>query len=377
MRCLIVSPHCVQPAARGKARALATLGCTVSVAVPARWSPSAHGAVWTAEWGDDAGVRIVPIPVGGTPRGDAARWNRADLRRLLRDFRPNIVQVESEPWTQVAAATGSQAARLGLPVALFSAQSIGRSFSFVEGLRRRKTFRHVRALVGANHLAAGLLARERPDLPVATIPRTGITLPLESPRAERPELSLGFVGRLVPEKGLDILFRACVKLHGRWTLTVVGSGPVQESLEALAERLGIASRVTWCGALPPTELRTLWPTLDCLVVPSRTTPDWVETWHSALIEAMGHGVTVVVSDSGALAELVETAGLVVPEDDVPGLTAAIQRLIDVPHECERLGREARLRVMRQYVDDAIARRTLEFWNRVLEGSVVGHRRASH
>jgi glycosyltransferase involved in cell wall biosynthesis len=43
-------------------------------------------------------------------------------------------------------------------------------------------------------------------------------------------------------KGLDTLFRACVKLLGRWSLTVVGTGPAQEELETLAERLGIAAR---------------------------------------------------------------------------------------------------------------------------------------
>jgi len=76
-------------------------------------------------------------------------------------------------------------------------------------------------------------------------------------------------------------------------------------------------------------------------------------------------VTVVASDSGALPELVDTAGLVVPEDDVPALTAALQHLADAPRERIRLGREARHRVMTEYVDNAVARRTLDFWERVL------------
>ncbi len=158
-----------------------------------------------------------------------------------------------------------------------------------------------------------------------------------------------------------------MKLLGRWTLTVVGSGPAQESLESLAERLGIASRITWRGAIPAEDLKNIWAGVDCLVIPSRTTPDWVETFHHPLVEAMGHGVTVVGSDSGALPELIDTAGLVVPEDDVEALTAALQHLADSPRERNRLGREARLRVMSEYVDDAVARRTLEFWEEVLRG----------
>jgi glycosyltransferase involved in cell wall biosynthesis len=231
--------------------------------------------------------------------------------------------------------------------------------------RRRRTLARARGLVGGNKLAASLLARGRPNVPVAVIPQLGLTPPLEIHRPDHGDLAIGFVGRLVPEKGLDTLFRACVKLLGRWTLTVVGSGPAQEQLEALAERLGIASRIAWRGPMPAGQLKDLWPELDCLVVPSRTTPQWVEMFHPAMVEAMGHGVTVVGSDSGALPELIDTAGLVVPEDDVPALTAALQHLADAPRERARLGREARLRVMTEYVDNAVARRTLEFWERVL------------
>jgi glycosyltransferase involved in cell wall biosynthesis len=223
----------------------------------------------------------------------------------------------------------------------------------------------VRALIGGNRLAAALVSKLHPGAPVAVIPQIGLTPPLETPRPERNVLALGFVGRLIPEKGLDTLFRACVKLLGRWSLTVVGTGPAQEELEALAERLGIAARVTWAGAVASNELGKLWQSLDCLVVPSRTTPRWVETFHPALVEAMGHGVTVVGTDSGAIPELIDTAGLVVPEDDAAALTAALQHLNDAPRERARLGREARLRVLQEYVDEAVARRTVEFWEGVL------------
>ena len=364
MRAIIASHTYIDPATRGKLRALTGLGVTLSVAVPARWSPSARGPLLSASWGNDGGIRIIPIPVHGD-RGEAVGWKASDLHRLFADFRPEIVQVEAEPWTPLAAAATSRAARLGIPSTLFGWESVPRSYSFLERWRRTRTLGRARALIGGNRLAADLLSRERPGVPVAVIPQVGLTPPLEVIRPDHTELAIGFVGRLIPEKGLDSLFRACVKLLGRWRLTVVGSGPAQESLEQLAERLGIASRVTWRGPVPAGDLHHLWRELDCLVVPSRTTPGWVETFHPALVEAMGHGVTVVGTDSGALPELIDTAGLVVPEDDVSALTAALQHLSDAPRDRARLGREARLRVMAEFVDDAVARRTLEFWQRVL------------
>jgi glycosyltransferase involved in cell wall biosynthesis len=364
MRAVIVSHTYIDPAMRGKLRALAGLGCTLSAAVPARWSPTPRGPLLQASWGNDGGVRIVPIPVT-VERGEGGKWKSKDLHRLLSDFRPEIVQIEAEPWTPAAATASARAERLKIPSTIFASQSVDRPYTFMERWRRTRSLNRAGGLIGGNKLAATLLSRARAGVPVAVIPQIGLTPPLEILRAERAELALGFVGRLVPEKGLDTLFRACVKLLGRWSLTVVGSGPAQEQLEALAERLGIASRISWRGALPPDALKDLWPDIDALVVPSRSTPQWVETFHLSLVEAMGYGVTVVGSDSGVLPELIGSAGLIVPEDNAAALTGALQQLADTPRERLRLGREARLRVMAEFVDEAIARRTLEFWKKVV------------
>jgi glycosyltransferase involved in cell wall biosynthesis len=364
MRAVIISHTYIDPATRGKLRALVGLGCTLSVAVPARWAAAARGPLFEAAWSTDGGVRIVPIAVSGE-RGEDVHWRARELHRLLGDFRPQLVQIEAEPWTPLAATASARADRLHIPSTIFAWESLPRTYTFGERWRRSRTLGRARGLIGGNKLAAALLSRARPGVPVAVIPQLGLPTPVDTQRQDQGELAIGFVGRLVPEKGLDTLFRACVKLLGRWKLTVVGSGPAQEQLEALAERLGIASRITWRGALPHDSLKDLWPNLDCFVVPSRSTPQWVEVFHQALVEAMGHGVTVIGADSGALPELIAGAGLVVPEDDVPALTSALQRLADTPRERVRLGREARLRVMNEFVDHAIARRTLEFWQKVV------------
>ena len=181
-------------------------------------------------------------------------------------------------------------------------------------------------------------------------------------------LSIGFVGRLIPEKGLDLLFRACVKLVGRWNITVVGTGPAQEELEGLAERLGIAGRVTWLGALPRSGVEEIWSRLDCIVVPSRTTPRWIEVTPRAALDAMAHAVAVVGSAAGAVPETIGEAGIVVPEEDVPALAAVLQRLHDTPGECTRLGAAGRRRVMDEYTDAAVADKTLRFWRELLHAT---------
>ena len=184
------------------------------------------------------------------------------------------------------------------------------------------------------------------------------------PRTPRPGFDIGFIGRLVPERGVDLLIRATARLRGDWSLTVVGTGPAQQELEALAEKVGISSRVRWLGGMPRHWLDSVWPTLDCVVLPARTTPRWVEPVGQALLDAMAQGLPVVGTESGVLPEIIGDAGIVVGEDDPDVLGLALERLQTMPDEQARLGAAGRRRVMAEYVDDAIARKTLAFWRQV-------------
>jgi glycosyltransferase involved in cell wall biosynthesis len=206
-----------------------------------------------------------------------------------------------------------------------------------------------------------LATKRRPSVPHVALPQIGITPPAAVARVPHAGLAIGFLGRLVPERGLDLLFRACVGLDGKWTLTVIGTGPSQEELEGLAERLGVSARVSWLGALPRDSVDQIWPRLDCLVFPARTTERWVATTARAALHAMANGVPVVASDSGALPEIVGDAGRIVPEEDVVALAAALSALYADRAECERLGAAARRRIMEEFSDGAIAGKTLSFW----------------
>ena len=373
MRAIVVSHVYADPAARGKLRALAGLGVAVAAAVPDRWSPAGFSHEQKTSWGDDGGVRTVPIPIrGSSARNFDPAWHAASLRRLLSDFRPDIVQIEEEPWTRGAATLARAGRRLQLPYVVLASESLpltsGVLSGVLEKLRRRRTLAGAAGLVGISESAVRLGIRDNPMLPHRITPQIGVALPLSPHRSSHVGLSIGFVGRLIPEKGLDLLFRACVKLAGRWNITVVGTGPAQEELEGLAERLGIAGRVSWLGPLPRTGVEAVWSRLDCLVMPSRTTPRWIEAKPRAALYAMAHGVAVVASAAGALPETLGDTGIIVPEEDVSALAEVLQRLHDTPGEYTRLGAAGRRRVMDEYTDAAVADKTLSFWRDVLRAT---------
>lgn len=362
MRAVVVSRVYADPAARGKLKALAGLGVSVAAAVPDRWSPLGLGAEQQTNYGDEGGVRTVPIPVRGStaPAADPT-WVRAPLRRLLTDFRPELIQIEEEPWTRAASTAAALARRLHVPYIVLARECLPVSHGAMGRFRRSRVLHGAKGLVAVNELAARLVARQHSSLPLKVVPQLGVSVPLQTDRPQRTGLTIGFFGRLLPEKGLDLVFRACVKLIGRWSIVVVGTGPAQEELEGLAERLGIAGRVTWFGSLPRHRVEEVWPLLDCVVLPSRTAPHWIEGMPRAAIEAMANGVPVIASTSGALPETVGQAGLIVPEENVDAIGDALQRLHDDPPERERLASEGRRRVMSEYTDSAVAEKTLRFW----------------
>lgn len=354
MHAALVSPAYADPERRGKLRALAGMGCTVSAIIPGGTS------------GADGPVRLVGVPARGVPeRPETLRWSARRVLHALRDHRPDLVQVEAEPHTALAAAAAAAARRLRVPWVSFSWESLAHERPWLARRRRRAVLEGAAGVIGGNALAAGLQRAAAPGARHAVIPQFGVAVPPASARPDRPGLAIGCVGRLRPERGVDELLQALNHVHGAWTLEVLGTGPEQEALEAMAQRFGQASRIRWLGGAGRDAVEALWHAIDVLVVPSRATPAWVEQHHPLLLEAMARGVAAVVSDTGALPDLVGDAGIVT--DSVEGLGLALQTLLADPARRAALGAAGRQRVLARYTDAAVAAQTLEFW-RIIAGA---------
>ena len=353
MRALVVSHVHADPTLRGKLRAIAGQGVELVLALP------------NGSQSLDGGIRVTPIPASGSEaRPDDLHWNARAVRRLLSDFRPELIQLELPPASPGAAVFASQARRLGIPYVATSSDAVPRRRGLFAARRYRSTLTGASGIVGGNQAAAGLLAETSPTAAKAVLPPFGVALasPVHTGPL-RPGIRLGFIGRLVPERGGETLLRAVAGLLGAWSLTIVGTGPEQESLEELAQRLGLASRIRWLGGVPKSELGPVWEEIDCLVVPSQSTSTWTEGANPVLLEAMARAIAPVVTRSGALPEIVGPAGVVV--DDTETLSESLQLLLADPAQVRRLGEKARQRILEEFVDAALAQRTVTFWQQVL------------
>jgi glycosyltransferase involved in cell wall biosynthesis len=316
---------------------------------PHRLAPQGRRLV-TALTARGVRVRSLPFRRGmGPGDGAAAVGLAAEIRR----FRPDVIHLHSTK----AGLIGRPVARvLGVPVVY---TPHGTSWHYTGRLVGRVQYALERTCRASTDLLLAVCAEEArafvdevgmaPDR-VRVVPN-GVPVPgraeLAAVRAWRrvllgiPESErwLVFVGRLTREKGLDVLLRALGMGVGADGLLVVGDGAERARLEAEAASAPIPVR--FCGYQE--DVTPFLAAADVFVQPSRS-----EGLPFALLEAMAHGLPVVSSAVGGVADAVACGGLLVPPEQPEELARRLRELMADAVARAALGEAGRNRVMREF-----------------------------
>jgi glycosyltransferase involved in cell wall biosynthesis len=191
------------------------------------------------------------------------------------------------------------------------------------------TSAHTGAMIGARF--PDVVGRLRVVMPQLHLPatRSGVEKP-------REEVVLS-VGRLTdPRKNIPLLLKAFARVanaHSAWTLALAGGEP-NAALRGLSEKLGISGRTQWLGRVSSERLRQLYDTAGVFVLPSLQ-----EGLGIVLLEAMATGLPVIATRCGGPEEVIQDGetGVLVQNDDVDALTAALDALLGDALTRERIG----------------------------------------
>jgi glycosyltransferase involved in cell wall biosynthesis len=328
---------------------------------------------------------VVLEPIAGeacTTHGLRARLGRVPhLLHYERRLRPilagpwDVVHIWEEPYVAACAQVASAApARARVVPATF--QNIVKSYPPPFGYFERSVMRRA-----AGWIAFGATVHEaqasKPSYaarPSRVIPPGVDVTRFRPDRAARAAVRtklgwnddtpvVGFLGRFIPAKGLDVLMRALDGVRQPWRALFVGGGPMAAELSRFSaahpERVRVLTDVGHDDV--PEHLNAM----DLMCAPSQTTRRWREQFGRMLIEAMACGVPVIASPSGEIPHVVGDAGLLVDESDVARWTSAIERLLGDPALRCDLSARGLARAHQKYAWPVVARAHLEFFEELL------------
>lgn len=286
------------------------------------------------------------------------------LKNAIRASKPDVVISFMDSTNVITVLAASQ---LGVPVIV----SEHTDPEMLQGIHWRKlrewVYPHADRVVVLTQLAQRYFP---PKLraKISVIPNPVLLPPVEpiSSRTDVLNPMVISVGRLVHEKGFDVLLRAFAQLKDKyrlWRLTILGEGPMRSELETLARTLQLAGRVSLPGRV--TNPYPVLKQADLFVMSSR-----VEGFGMALCEALATGLPAIATDCRTgPSEIIRHGvdGLLVKTDNLDALTAAMDRLMGNEEERLTLSRRA-TEVTQRFSLETV----MSIWEELLLGLVKTH-----
>jgi glycosyltransferase involved in cell wall biosynthesis len=176
---------------------------------------------------------------------------------------------------------------------------------------------------------------------------------------------VGFVGRIIWEKGVLDIANAIGRLPEDVHFLVVGRGNDMNRLMDIASKSGWEKRLRLIGQVSHADVPSYMRAMDCLVLGSRTTEGWVDTFPNVVAQAMATGLPVIGSNSGAIPFMLGDRGLLFQEGSVDEIVEHVMSLRSDEILRLRMGESLRERALSEFCVGGINGRLMEFLQSVV------------
>lgn len=372
MRVLRIAHSSLTPALRHRERAMARCYPDVDLMVVTakRWR---EAEVLVEATPDD----LFPVRTARTFLSKHIQLFAYDPRpiiKALRTHQPHLIDLGHEPYSLACAELLTLCGWFAphVPIVMQTNQNICHNYPPPFNWFEQRSFRRVAAAYACSATVCEVLRAKGFNKPVPIVP-FGVDTEVFRPRAADANgsgkpLTIGFVGRMLPGKGLNVLAAALEKLKSEtWQLLVVGDGVEREEFERRLTSAGLIDRAVFTGAIDFDLVPEHFQRIDMLVLPTKTTKRISEQFGRVLVEAMASGVPVIGSTCGAIPDVIGNAGLVFTENDADGLADALRRMLLDDGLREHLV-AAGLEQVKQYSWERVAAKTYELFRQVLKDS---------
>jgi len=302
--------------------------------------------------------RVVPLRVLGQGRIPLHVYV-GSLSAVVREERPDVVFMHHEAYALathqvVRALRGTDTA-----IGFYAAQNVYKRYPWPFSRFEREAIARASFAFPVTERAAGVLRSKGFTGTIETLPLpVDVDAFLPAQPGRHAGLTLGFVGRLVPIKGVETLLEALAGLPDDVTAIMVGDGPNRAEYERYAKELGLNGRVHWDGYVSHTDVPAVYSRFDALVVPSLAP---LEQFGRVVVESLAAGVPVIASDAGELPRLIAQTGggWLFRSGDADALRRVIEEVREHPEEARRRAEHGRQVVVEDLSVRSVAKRFVE------------------
>ena len=370
IRVLRIAHASLTPALRGRERGIARVFPQVEMEVvaPEHWRETDVDV----EIEPDEFLAVRPSKTFLSKHIQLFAYDPRPIIEVLRQHKPHIIDMDHEPYSVPCAEiiTLRNLFAPQTPIVMQTAQNILKKypppFSFLE----KRALKQVSAAYMCSETVREVLVTKGFNKPMQIAP-FGVDLQLFQPKTDyelsNKTFTIGYVGRLLPAKGLLDLADALTKIKSeKWRLLVVGDGPAREPMQSKLAEHGLLERCEFVGAVPYEKTPEYFRKLDVLVIPTQTTKTIREQFGRVIIEAMACRVPVIGSTCGAIPEVIGDAGLVFPERDSEILAQKLRQIIRDDKLRNDLAYAGRRLVEEKYTWERVAERIFDLYRQVLK-----------
>lgn len=344
----------------------------VHLLVPKRWYQFGR---WTdADADEDPGVTMHIEPIL-FPHAPGMNWYLhvyPTMRRLIARIRPDVIHLWEEPWSLVAlqAVLFRGHARIMLEVDQNILKHLPPPFEQIRRFVLKRTD-HILARSPDAEAVVRACGYEGPTSFIAYGVDEATFHPLATPPAPHDGLKIGYVGRLVVEKGLDDMLDAMAMLPANVTLDLMGEGPHDGPLRERVARLGLGGRVSFRPWGKAKDVADFIRAQDVTLILTRTTAHVKEQFGRAIIESQASGVPIIGSTCGAIPHVIGAGGWVVAESDPQALAACIRDILAKPDDRLARARAGIENVASRFTYARLAEQLAEAWHGVAASNDAG------
>ena len=397
MRVLVVSHTYITPINRKKWQVFASLypNIHLNVLFPKQWGATLFNHKAESDFSnfDLPNCKFISMDISKSGNEVLYWYDFKQLFKLMKRLKPDLIHVEQgdNALSYFQCIFLSKLLRLKSKNIFFTWVNWRQKFSlkykiFWTGIEKFNLRNSSGAFVG-NADAAEILQDKGFNRKVCVLPQLGVDMTIFQPAKKQdftkkyeigfnPEApkTIGFIGRLVEEKGIFTLLDAFANLSTKylnWRIIYLGSGSCFDDLNKQICAKNLQTQVFIQKTVPHDQVANFIRELDIMVLPSFDLDGWREQFGHVLIEAMSSKVPIIGSDAGEIPNIILDVGLVFEQKNIQSLEQALDRLISDESLRVELAAKGYDRAIERYSHQAIADKTYKFWIEIMKGDRSG------